>query len=147
MFLRAQFSAQVATVIDFMITILLAKFFGIYYVYATCIGSICGGIFNCVVNYEWTFKSKECKKTHVVIKYILVWVGSVALNTFGTYSLTEFIMQFPWVKETLSHYSSDLFILPKIVVSLLIAVLWNYQLQRLFVYRNLEIRNRIMKRE
>ena len=40
MFLRAQLSAQLATVTDFVITIALAQFFGMYYVYATCIGSV-----------------------------------------------------------------------------------------------------------
>ena len=91
MFLRAQLSAQLATVTDFVITIALAQFFGMYYVYATCIGSVCGGMFNCFVNYEWTFKCHECKKSHVIIKYTLVWAGSVFLNTYGTYYLTEWI--------------------------------------------------------
>lgn len=75
MFLRAQLSAQLATVTDFVITIALAQFFGMYYVYATCIGSVCGGMFNCFVNYEWTFKCHECKKSHVIIS--IHWCGQV----------------------------------------------------------------------
>ena len=41
LFMKAQLSAQIATVIDFLITILLVKLFGIYYLYATFIGSVC----------------------------------------------------------------------------------------------------------
>lgn len=101
---------------------------------------------NCFVNYEWTFKCHECKKSHVIIKYTLVWAGSVFLNTYGTYYLTEWIAGISWVRDTLSLYSKDLFIVPKIVVSILVALFWNYYLQRVFVYRNVNMKN-LFKRE
>ena len=44
MFIRAHFSSQVASTTDFLVTILLVKLFGVYYVYATFTGSVCGGI-------------------------------------------------------------------------------------------------------
>ena len=69
MFLRAQLSAQMATIADFLVTILLVRLFDVYYVYATLAGAIYGGIVNCVINYKWTFKSKG-KKTHVAVKFI-----------------------------------------------------------------------------
>ena len=75
LFMKAQLSAQIATVIDFLITILLVKLFGIYYLYATFIGSVVGGIVNCVINYEWVFKAEDCKKIHVGLKYFIVWGG------------------------------------------------------------------------
>lgn len=136
MFMRAQFSSQIASMTDFLVTIILAKFFGIYYVYATFTGSVCGGIVNCIVNYKWTFKANSCKIQYVFIKYLLVWLGSIALNTWGIYFLTEKISQNIWVQETLKHYIDDLFVFSKIVVSLLVGFIWNYNLQRIFVYRN-----------
>ena len=54
MFLRAQLSAQMATIADFLVTILLVRLFDVYYVYATLAGAIYGGIVNCVINYENT---------------------------------------------------------------------------------------------
>ena len=101
MFIRAQFSSQVASATDFLVTILLVKLFGVYYVYATFTGSVCGGIVNCIINYKWTFKSKECKKRHVIVKYLLVWIGSILLHTWGIYFMTETISRNPWVQETL----------------------------------------------
>lgn len=136
MFIRAQFSSQIASLTDFLVTIILAKVFGIYYVYATFTGSVCGGIVNCIVNYKWTFHSKECKKRYILSKYLLVWIGSILLNTWGTYFMTETVTQNIWVRETLKHYIDDLFVFSKIVVSLLVGFLWNYNLQRIFVYRN-----------
>ncbi len=140
MFIRAQFASQIASLCDFTITILLAKLVGIYYVYATFIGSVCGGLVNCFVNYKWTFKIKECKKTHVFFKYILVWIGSILLNTWGTYLLTEAIVRSRWVQEALKPYIDDLFVCSKGLVSLIVGFTWNYHMQRTFVYRNCNIR-------
>lgn len=131
MFLRAQLSAQMATIADFLVTILLVRLFDVYYVYATLAGAIYGGIVNCVINYKWTFKSKG-KKTHVAVKFILVWVCSVWLNTWGTYALTESLAKIPWVRNTLSLYFGDFFIIPKVVVAIIVALFWNYNMQRFF---------------
>lgn len=142
MFIRAQFSSQAASLADFAVTILLAKLFGFYYVYATFLGAVCGGILNCIINYNWTFKAKDCKMKHVMIKYFAVWVGSIALNTWGTYLMTEWLMRMPWLNNLLKHYVGDIFIFSKIVVSLVIGYVWNYNMHRYFVYRNVKIRRR-----
>ena len=56
------------------------------------------------------------------------------LNTAGTFALTEL--------------SGQYFIFAKIVVAVCVALLWNYQLQRLFVYRDTHIVEHIkQKRE
>lgn len=139
-FFKAQLSAQVASFIDFLTTILLAKLFGLYYLYATLIGSILGGIINCIINYGWVFHASGCKKTHVALKYTVVWGGSILLNTWGTFALTEWLKRMKWVNGLLGYYVSDVFILSKIVVALLVAFFWNYFLQRFFVYRNHNIK-------
>ncbi|MBB3894329.1 GtrA family protein [Bacteroides pyogenes] len=144
MFLRAQLSAQMSTVADFLVTILLVRLFDVYYVYATLAGAIYGGILNCVINYKWTFKSKG-KKTNVAVKFILVWICSILLNTWGTYMLTESLGRIPWVRDKLSLYFSDFFIMPKLAVAVLVALIWNYNMQRVFVYRSIHTK-RLFKR-
>lgn len=139
MFLRAQFSSQMSSLIDFLTTIIIAKL-GLYYVYASFLGSVSGGIFNCFINYRWTFHAHNCRIKNVIFKYISVWIGSILLNTYGTYALTESLRQLTWVREVLSYYFADFFIIPKIVVSLLVGFFWNYQLQRVFVYRNMDLK-------
>ena len=138
MFLRAQLSAQMATIADFLVTILLVRLFEVYYVYATLAGAVYGGIVNCVINYKWTFKSTG-KKTNVAVKFILVWVCSIWLNTWGTYALTESLAKIPWVRDTLSQYFGDFFIIPKMAVAVIVALFWNYNMHRFFVYRNINI--------
>ena len=91
MFIRAQLSAQIATFVDFLISILLNQCANVYYAYATLIGSISGGLTNCAINYKWTFQTEDCSPIPVIIKYTLVWIGSIGLNLWGTYLLTEFL--------------------------------------------------------
>ena len=75
-FFKAQISAQFASFVDFLVTILLVKAFAVFYLYATFTGSVVGGIVNCAINYGWVFHAEDCKKTHVAVKYLFVWGGS-----------------------------------------------------------------------
>lgn len=146
-FMRAQFTSQISSATDFLVTIVLAKLLDIYYVLATSMGSVAGGIVNCTINYYWTFKSKECKKKYVLIKYTLVWIGSICLNTWGVYWLTESIQRVPWVQETLAHFFDNIFIVSKVIVSLLVGWFWNYNLHRTFVYKDCKIRRPLRKKK
>ena len=135
-FIKAQLSSYVASLIDFLVTILLVKLSGLFYLYATFLGSVVGGVVNCIINYGWVFHADDCKKTHVALKYLFVWGGSILLNTWGTFALTEWLTGMHWVDGLLGHYINDVFILSKIIVAILVAFFWNYHLQRVFVYRN-----------
>lgn len=140
-FLKAQASAQFASLVDFVSTLLLVKIMGVFYLYATFAGAVAGGITNCIINYKWVFVSTDCPKSHVAAKYLFVWGGSILLNTWGTFALTEWLTGKHWVKDWLGPYVDDLFIISKIVVALLVSVCWNYHLQRTFVYRNHDFKN------
>lgn len=139
MFLRAQLSSQLASLTDFLVTIILAKFFGLYYVHATFMGSVCGGVINCIVNYRWTFRADSVKKRYVALKYLFVWTGSIFFNTTGTYLVTELLYRIDLVAGLPPSVSKDVFLIAKIVVSLLVGFGWNYNMQRLFVYKNRHI--------
>ncbi len=125
MFSKAQITAQLATLCDFLVSILLYEVFGMWYVGATFIGAVSGGIVNCLLNYRFVFGSDGQKKRYVAFKYLLVWTGSIVLNTLGTFIITEL--------------SGHHFIIAKAIVSVAVALLWNYQMQRFFVYRNKHI--------
>ena len=138
-FLRAQLSSQLASFIDFLVTIVLANVFNLFYVYATFTGSICGGITNCIVNYRWTFKAMHIKKRYVAIRYIFVWIGSIFLNTTGIFLMTELIKKIPLLMKVPDLIYDNIFIISKIVVSLLVGIGWNYVMHRFFVYKNLHL--------
>ena len=126
-------SAQIASAVDFAVTFLLVNFCGLYYVAATFLGAFSGGVVNCCINYKWVFSVSSSKHLSAW-KYLLVWSGSILLNTAGTYLLTEGVMRMAWVDRLNALVSVNLFLLPKIIVALLVSFFWNYQLQRKFVY-------------
>ena len=86
------------------------------------------------------FHAEDCKKTHVAVKYLFVWGGSIILKTWGTFALTEWLTGMTWVNGLLGYYIDNVFILSKIIVAVLVAFFWNYHLQRFFVYRNHNIK-------
>ena len=119
-FSKAQCSAWIATAIDFGVTLLLSKLCGLWYGYATFAGALSGGCANCVINYRWVFHAFGEKKKYVAIRYLIVWWISIVLNTVGTCQLTETL-----------HID---FVIAKAIIAALVAVLWNYQMQRVFVF-------------
>lgn len=135
--LKAFLTAQVASVVHFLVTVVLSSLLGVYYVVATAIGAFGGGVTNCVLNYRWVFPMTDAKKRYIALKYLLVWAISIALNTWGTYFLTELLREQDWVKGVLGEHNDQVYILSKVVVAILVALCWNYQMQRVFVYRNL----------
>ena len=139
-FFRAQLSSQLASITDFLVTIALANIFNVYYVFATFIGSLCGGITNCIVNYRWTFKAMNIKKRYVAIRYLIVWVASIFLNTFGIFLMTELLKKIPLLMKVPDFFYDNIFIISKIIVSLLVGFAWNYNMHRLFVYKNLNLK-------
>lgn len=139
-FLKALLTSQVANVADFTVTVLLSSVFGVYYVVATAIGAVCGGITNCILNYRWVFPGSDSKKRHVAIKYFGVWAVSLFLNTFGTYMLTEALRERTLVVSLLGVHNDQIYICSKVIVAVLVALCWNYQMQRVFVYRNVNVK-------
>lgn len=134
-FLRAQFSSQISSQVDFLVSILCVNVFGIFYGLATLIGNVTGGLLNCFINYKWTFKSKGLYVPNVLVKFILVWFGSIFLNTQGTILFTEFVMKWIPMEDMPDIIRENVFLVPKIVVSITIGLVWNYNMQRIFVYK------------
>lgn len=132
-FLKAQCSAIAATAVDFTVTLLLKQVLGLWYGYATFIGAVSGGAFNCFFNYRWVFHTTGMKKRYLVMRYVMVWGVSIFLNTTGTTVLTE-----------LTHCN---FVIVKAVVAAMVAVLWNYQMQRTFVFHHNRHVEETMKRD
>lgn len=126
-FSKAEMSASVASVVDFGLAFLLSDVVGLYYGLANALGVMSGGITNCCINYRYVFGDAHLKKKNVAWRYFIIWSISWMLNSGGTIALTELLNS----HEHLSiHY-----MIPKCVVSFLVAILVNYPGQRKFVFR------------
>lgn len=125
---KAETSAIVASAVDFSLSFFLVQAVGTWYAMASFFGALAGGIVNCYVNYRWVFDKQKQRKPYLVLKYFVVWSISILLNTSGTWFFTEL--------------SGVNFIIIKAIVAIIVAILWNYQMQRIFVFRNLRLRNK-----
>ncbi len=132
-FLRSIVSSQVASWCDLGSSIVLVAV-GMSAWAATPIGAVIGGVVNCIINYHFTFRASGTSKRAVAVKYIMVWLGSLALNTVGTSLLTIVLDRWHFL-EMLGFTNVGSFAAARIIVSLLVSWFWNFVLQKNFVYR------------
>lgn len=128
-FIAAQTSSLVSTAIDFALTAILVKFAGIWYVIANILGALSGGSVNCVINYNWAFKGSEQRKRTILYRYVMVWLGSIFLNTAGTTVVANIISH----DGTPKGFNTVM--ISKTIVAVLVAIFWNFLLQKKFVYK------------
>ncbi|MCD8288517.1 MAG: GtrA family protein [Prevotella sp.] len=121
-FCKAQGSAVFATGCDYAMRLFIDKVLDHNYLMATFFGALTGGMVNCIVNYNFAFRGNTARKIDVVLRYFLMWAGSIALNTAGTAFFKEIV--------GLRVYTAML------LTSFLVALFWNYMLQRSFVYHD-----------
>lgn len=129
-FSKAQVSSLVSTFCDFLST---AGVFSLthHVVASTACGAFVGGAVNCAVNYCWTFKGTCRTKKGVVCRYIVVWLGSLALNTGGT----EWGVKLVRYSGLWADQNLGLVMTVKAVVAVLVAVMWNFTIQKYYVYK------------
>lgn len=132
-FLRSIVSSQCASWVDMGIGFVLFAWLGFSPAFATAIGALCGGIVNCVINYKFTFHADGVDWRAVIIKYALVWVASMLLNTFGTGAVYYVLCQWEWL-ESIGFRRDGFYATARLLVSLLVSWFWNFPMQKYFVY-------------
>ncbi len=131
--LRSVFSSQAASWIDLGSSCLLVHLKVSPWL-ATPVGGVLGGIVNCCLNYKYTFHAHDVSPRAVAVKYALVWVGSLTLNTVGT-SLLTMMLDHTNILANLGFTDLGNFAAARLFVSLMVSWFWNFLLQRNFVYR------------
>ncbi len=124
-FLKANLSSSIASLVDYLVTVLLVRFFRIDIVIASATGTICGGIVNFFIGRNWVFVSetgKTDKLKRQAFRYSIVWFGNLILNTGGVYIFAKILK---------IHYAVS-----KMTVSIIVAFCYNYVLQEKFVFKN-----------
>jgi len=120
LFFRAQASSLIATLVDFFTTLILVELFMQHYLMASVLGAIAGAVTNFMINRQWAFNATEESVRKQSMRYVLVWTGSLMLNTSGLYLLTYFL--------------NIKYIISKIIVSLIVGIGFNYVLQKKYVF-------------
>ncbi len=144
-FLRSSISSQVCSWIDMITSFVLFAFFNLTPWLSTATGAFVGGICNCIVNYRFTFHAQGVLWKAAIVKFFLIWTGSMLLNSFGTQFLYYLIRDLSWLTETVGLGEDAIFLAARLSVSLAVSLAWNFQLQRVFVFRESRIDKYIIK--
>lgn len=119
-FIKAQAASIVGSLADFFITILLTEVFHCWYITGNIAGNIVGAIMQFILCRSWAFNAADKQAIPQIVKFAIVWVGSIILSAIGVYIFTA----------RLGFY----YLLSKIIISILLGVTYNYFLQKRFVF-------------
>lgn len=119
-FFRFQLTAFIATIVDFLMTILVKELTALHYSWAVAIGAGCGAITAFSINRYWVFQSLQLHPVQQAIRYLLVVIGSIVLNTFGTYLVTE-------------NFHSP-YLISKAIIAILVGFTYSYHFSKRFVF-------------
>lgn len=133
MFLRSVMSSQVSTVVDYIVSFVFFAAVNLSTELSACLGAVAGGVVNCITNYKFTFKMKDCSYFAIGVKFFLIWTGSLLLNTFGTGAIDD-MLSMSTLFERWDVSRDMIFALSRITTSLLVSIFWNFLLQRYFVF-------------
>jgi putative flippase GtrA len=123
LFLKSQLSSLISTAVDFSITVMAVEIFHVDYVRATIIGACCGALTNFILGRNWVFQAQSGKPKSQFLLYLLVWAGSLGLNTLGMYILTDLI--------------GAQYIASKLITAILVGVFYNYTFQKRVVFKSI----------
>jgi len=110
----------VATLMDFTVFVILNKIFGVWYILATILGALSGGLIAFALNRNWVFKAKGSVKNQL-LKYASVWATSIVLNTVGIYLMVEYIKLDP--------------VMGKVFTSAMVGIFFNFLMNKYFIFR------------
>ena len=90
---------------------------------------------NCCINYRFTFHASSVPVKAVAVKYMIIWMGSLGLNVYGTQIVYTLLQHLPFLEE-MGFRPNGYYAAARLSVSLIVSIFWNFLLQKNFVYQN-----------
>ena len=124
-FIKAQVSAFIGGTTDYMVMICITEFIHLHYTISIVISGIIGALVNFSINKSWTFISKSSPYSKSfdkqVLRFTIVVLNSVLLKSTGTFLIT--------------NYMGIDYKISRIIVDLFVSIIFNYSLQRFWVFK------------
>lgn len=133
--LRSGASSQICGWIDMLVSFVVFAYLDCTPWLSTAIGAFVGGILNCVINYRFTFHARKVAWRAALTKFLFVWAGSLLLNSFGTQIIYYLMREWTWLKTAMGLGDDAIFLVARLSVSLVVSLVWNFLLQKNFVFR------------
>jgi putative flippase GtrA len=119
-FRRSVLTSLFTTALDFGTLLGLTELAHVDYVLSTWIGTVVGSLSNFTINKLWAFSAREAPTGPALGRFVLVQAGASGLHTAGVWALTRFArVPYP---------------ISKLAVAATVYLLWNYPLNRRFVF-------------
>lgn len=122
LFIKANSASLVSSFCDYLVAILFKELMLVPAFFASIIGTIAGGVVNFFINRHWVFRSSATSIYYQSKRYFLIWSGNLLLNALGLYLLID--------------VGGLYYITAKVITSLLVAIMYNYPLQKKYVFKN-----------
>jgi putative flippase GtrA len=117
---RHQVGSLVATAVDFGTMITCVEALGVSAVRATALGAALGGITNFGLGRTWIFRNNAGRLGGQALRYAFVSAAGAGWNALG---------------EDLLHDRAHVqYIVARALISVVVSLLWNYPMQRVFVF-------------
>ena len=124
-FAKAQISAFIGGVTDYVIMIACTEWLHIHYTISIVISGLIGAVVNFSINRYWAFRDKESDKSPIrsqLGKFLLMLAGSIGLKALGTYLLTQGLK----IDYRIS----------RIIIDIVVSLGFNFVLQNFWVFKN-----------
>ena len=119
---RHQLGAFAATAIDFASMVVLVEYAAASPTLAAAAGATLGGVTNFALGRSWVFRRASGGAAGQAARYALVSAASAGLNAAG---------------EHLLHGVAGMqYVLARVLGSVAVSLLWNFPMQRRFVFRD-----------
>ncbi len=120
-FVKHQAASIFTTAVDFGTMIACVHFAAIAPVWATGIGAGVGAVTNFTLGRRWIFRNREGHAGHQALRYAFVSGASLLLNMIGE-----------WLVHDVAQVQ---YVFARAMVAALVSVLWNFPMQRGFVFK------------
>lgn len=120
----------IATALQFSILTIFVKFFAFNPTASSALAYLCGGIFNYLANYHYTFSSNSPHKS-TLPKFSVTVLAGMSLNTasfhvfYNTITTTTFI---PQILHSYTYLIAQLF-------ATLVTLFFNFTIHKIWIYR------------
>ena len=119
---RHQVGAAASTVIDFGLMIALVQLAGVSADLGTAAGAVAGGVLNFIISRRWIFRGHAGHWATQAVWYVVVSGSGAGLNVLGEHLLHD--------------VAGVQYLAARVVVSFAVGLLWNFPMQRRFVFRD-----------
>jgi Predicted membrane protein len=120
-FFKAQLSAFLGGITDYLVMIACTESIGIHYTRSIAIGGIVGAAVNFSINRHWSFDAARQPVGWQLVRFIITVAGSILLKASLTFAVTE-------------HLQVD-YRLSRLCIELLVSIGFNFTLQKFWVFR------------